>query len=437
MPLHLLLVEDDPTQAESLRHQLAGRHPGAEVVIAASLAAALDQLQRQNFAAVLLDLELPDSQGLDTFHAVRQAAPEAALVVITGHDDPAYAAAVAAAGAQDYLVKGSFTGDMLQRSLRAALERERLLRDLREQEARFRGVVESLGEGVVLTDFERITYVNPRMLEMTGFARQDLIGKVLAESPFFIADPDDHEQRLERRRAGMPEVWEMPLRRADYSVMWAQVHGAPVRDAEGQVVGTVAAFSDVTAQRAAERARQEAEARLRQVVAHSPAVLYALAPTPPYPVTWMSESAAGILGFAPDDFRLLPDLWSQRIHPDDVAAMPRTVERLRSGEDSWNAEYRFRHADGRWLWLTDRISVVRGGNGAPIELVGACQDVTSERQLEEMLRQAQKMEAVGRLAGGVAHDFNNLLTAIGGYSELLLMRLPADDPSRHELEEIR
>ena len=137
--LRILIVEDNPADADLIRDMLAqpdSLHFEAESV--QRLSGALAWLERKDVDLVLMDLGLPDSQGLPTFHALRKAAPNIPVIVLSGNDDQELAIAAVRDGAQDYLVKGRFGGDLLVRAARYAMEREHLIRELREAVARIK-----------------------------------------------------------------------------------------------------------------------------------------------------------------------------------------------------------------------------------------------------------------------------------------------------------
>ena len=130
--------------------------------------------------------------------------------------------------------------------------------------------------------------------------------------------------------------------------------------------------------------------------------------------------------------------WVKQLHPDDRETVTSSLmTAIEGGAEFWASEYRFRRGDDGWATVLDRGHIIRGPGGAPVRLIGSMADVTDRRQLELQLRESQKMEAVGRLAGGVAHDFNNLLCAILGYADLALAEQSESSTARDEIEEIR
>jgi two-component system cell cycle sensor histidine kinase/response regulator CckA len=130
--------------------------------------------------------------------------------------------------------------------------------------------------------------------------------------------------------------------------------------------------------------------------------------------------------------------WQRQIHPQDRARTAESIrEALASEGDHWTGEYRFRHFDGSYLDLLERALIVRDTAGVPVRLVGSLMDVTARKQLQDQLVRSQKMEAFGRLAGGVAHDFNNFLTTILGYSDLLLDEIGMKGEIADHISEIR
>jgi two-component system cell cycle sensor histidine kinase/response regulator CckA len=147
-----------------------------------------------------------------------------------------------------------------------------------------------------------------------------------------------------------------------------------------------------------------------------------------------SPSYQKILGYTPEELQNTSSL--DQVHPDDRPQVQEAArEALVFGVGN-RIEYRMRHKDGSWHFLESSASTIRNAEGQTEKLVIVNRDITERRRLEEQFRQAQKMEAVGRLSGGIAHDFNNLLGVIIGYSEILQEKLQPTNPLRGSVDEI-
>jgi PAS domain S-box-containing protein len=232
---------------------------------------------------------------------------------------------------------------------------------------------------------------------------------------------DDREYRGE----------EILVERADGDRRTVLAHATPFHDASGRVCGALNILIDVTDQR-----RAEGVARLldRALDSFTQGVCIADATLPEHPLTHVNQGFTQITGYAAEEAigRNARFLQGPKTDPATVAEVR---EAIRNGRPCAVELLNYRK-DGTTFWNALSLSPVHDDAGRLTHYVGVQTDVTRSRKIEEQLRQAQKMEALGHLAGGVAHDFNNMLTVINGYSELLLPRFDTGDMTRTFLIEI-
>jgi signal transduction histidine kinase len=295
--IKVLLIEDNPGDRYLIQKMLEeADDPPFELICVNRLSTGLNRLQQENFDVVLLDLSLPDSQGMETIDRLDHHPVKIPIIILTEFSDQSLPLKAMKEGIQDYLVKQELNSHLLIRTIRYAIERHRLLADLDQKihalqssEARFRNMIERNADGIIIVDEQGLVcFANPAAEALFGRSAQELLDK-----PF-----------------GFPSV------------------------------------TDETTE-------------------------------------------------------------IDIIRPDQTIA----ITEIRVVETTW---------EGDQTYLV------------------SLRDITARKQLEEQFRQSQKMEAVGRLSGGVAHDFNNLLTALSGYTDLLLHRRPSEQERFHQdIEQIK
>jgi two-component system, cell cycle sensor histidine kinase and response regulator CckA len=301
-------------------------------------------------------------------------------------------------------------------------------RALQVSEERFRSLVESIDDVVFRLDRDqRCVDAFGRWLEREGFDPANLIGKTIAEIVGQEAAPP-HEAANLRALAGETVTYDWILR-SYRGIHHMQTTLSPLRDANGRINGIVGVGRDVTHRVEAGRELQR-WARIFEHAGWGVAIISADGET----IESVNPAFARMHGWTVDELRGRPMA--------DLLVAGRGDEFLRQREAL--------HEQGHHIWETERLrrngvafpalndaTAVKDADGTVLCYAVNVQDLTERRRAEEQVRQAQKMEAVGRLAGGVAHDFNNMMMIIMGFSDFLLTTLARDDPRWADADEIR
>ena len=307
---------------------------------------------------------------------------------------------------------------------------------LHESEERFRSLSNAALEGIMIHDRLVILDVNPAFARLFGYEQpNELIGKNGAE---LLLTPESHlriRQRMERRETGVIEVTGV---RKDGATFAAETESRPVKylghDAR------LVACRDITERKRAGEALRESEERYRALFDRSLECVFLL--DFEGRLLDANQAALDLLGYRHEDIAALT--LASVLTEDQLPLARQRVEEVRAtGYQQNRSEYRVRRKDGGFVFVEIQSSLMYR-EGKPFAIQGIGRDITERKRAEEenarlqaQLHHAQRMESIGRLAGGVAHDFNNLLTVINGYSRLLLGKLKAGDPLRDGLEQIQ
>ena len=275
-------------------------------------------------------------------------------------------------------------------------------------------------------------FVNPQTLRVFEYAADEVIGRRFTE--FIRADyrPQILHHYYKQSVEGRENSYiEFPALTKSGREVWLGQNAWLITDAAGKFIGMQAVARDITERRSTEEALRIAEAKYRGLVEQSLMGVYILQGDR---VVYLNPKAADLLGYTQQELLDAPNAFAF-IHEQDRALVMDQLTRLGTGNiSSVHLTVRGVRKDGDIIQAEAYCSVTEFG-GQPA-ILATVSDISDRVKLEDQLRQAQKMEAVGRLAGGIAHDFNNLLTAIRGNAELMSHRVKKDPAMAAEVDEI-
>ncbi|MDO8423960.1 MAG: PAS domain S-box protein [Parvibaculum sp.] len=297
-------------------------------------------------------------------------------------------------------------------------------------ETQFRQMVEIAREGIWSVDLdEKVTYLNHAIAEMLGYQRSEILGRSIFE--FLSADEVEVSRKIfEAELIGKLGPREVMLKRADGSYVWTQVSGSNINNDDGERIGSLGIMVDISERKRAEEALQSKQRALetaldvnRNLIDSTLDVVCVTDDEGRF--VSVNRRARDVWGYEPDD--MIGQNFRSYLAPDTITPPREKIREFRANRiGKAPFEVKMRHKDGHYV----EMSLTLSWNEKHQLMFSYLRDLTEQKVLEERLQQAQRLEAISQLTGGVAHDFNNLLTVILGNSETLANRLSNDQQSR-------
>ncbi|MDF3127591.1 response regulator [Kiritimatiellaeota bacterium B1221] len=412
--LRALLVEDNPADADLVIESAGFEvHRTVNFEVEEDLASALTAIQKNPPDIVLLDLGLPDSQGIPTFEKLHQAYPDIPVIVLTGNHDTNLAIKCIELGAQDFLAKGK-TEHFISGAIHNTVARARTQRALNESRRNLQGMIEDSPDAILVLDKSHyVLFANEVASHLLG--EQADIGQSiqipLAENTlqeFEIRPPDSPPAIVEVRMG---------------NTSW---YGAPAY---------ILTLTDITNRRQTEKEKERLLAAIEQI--EDTVIVIHLDGT----IEYVNPAFKKTSGYDPEDIlgQSISQLFGDEEHPEMFAQLQET---LKAGK-VWRGRIEQKCKNGTSYTVESTISPVSGQDGKLINFVAVNRDITDhlriqneKNTLQEQLVQSQKLESVGRLAAGIAHDFNNMLSVILGYAQIIQCRIKKDTPLYNEVKHI-
>jgi len=460
--LRILIVDDIPVNLRLLRAQLEAE--GFTVFSAGNGLEALEVMKRENVDVIVSDILMPEMDGYRLCSEVRrnEQFKETPFIFHTAtYTSPSDEKLSFSLGADRFLRKPASMDDLLhairetvagsRRAPLASLEgmdvlkayNERLVSKLEEKNIELFAAVnkinlqttalETAADAMLITNVKgTIHWINQAFVDMTGYSREEAIGRTPRILRSGKHDAAFYRDFWETILAG--RVWrgEFTNRRKDGTLSYDEHTVSPVHGEDGEITHFVGILHDITRRKQAEQELRDTHARLRHLLEHSPAVIYALAVEGDEIIPRLaSENVTRLLGFSVEE-TLSYEWWLGRLHPEDRKLATESIAvTLRDGVSQ--SEYRLRHKDGSWRWVDDNRRLIRDDRGTPIELVGVWTDVTerhvaqdelriSEQRFSDMLRNLHLVALTLDLQGRITYCNDYLLNLTGWTREELLSR---------------
>jgi PAS domain S-box-containing protein len=293
---------------------------------------------------------------------------------------------------------------------------------LRAAEERYRLIVEKMPAITYLDEVAGewegtppTSYISPQVETILGFTPEEWMANpsIWLE----LVDPEDRERARQadahHYETGEPLDIEIRVRTKDGQAKWLKDQAIAIRDDQGTIRWSQGILLDITERKVAEQALNEAEQRYRSLIETIPAVTYIEEIERPWLTTYVSPQIESIFGYTADAWCNEASLWRDNVHPDDAEATVAAVDRHNETGEPYDVIYRFRHADGHWMWVRDQAVMVRDEHDRTLYSQGVLFDMTDAKVAEERLRDAEE-----RYRGIVEHIPAAIyLDRIGGTTE--------------------